>query len=84
MEGGLAKALNDDPRPGAQRKLDGRGEAYLIAITCSQPPDEQDHWALRAIADRLVELEVVESISHEAVRQTLKKTTAAKWTRVSK
>jgi len=73
VEGGLAKALNDDPRPGAKRKLDGRGEAYLIAITCSEPPDEHDHWALRAIADRLVELEVVESISHEAVRQTLKK-----------
>ena len=73
VEGGLAKALNDDPRPGAKRKLDGRGEAYLIAITCSEPPDEQDHWTLRAIADRLVELRVVDSISHEAVRQTLKK-----------
>jgi transposase len=74
VEGGLAKALNDDPRPGAKRKLDGRGEAYLIAITCSEPPDEQDHWALRVVADRLVELGVVDSISYETVRQTLKKT----------
>lgn len=74
VEGGLGKALNDDPRPGAKRKLDGRGEAYLIAITCSEPPDEHEHWTLRAIADRLVELGVVDSISHEAVRQTLKKT----------
>jgi len=73
VEGGLHKALNDDPRPGARRKLDGRGEAYLIALTCSEPPDEHDHWALRLLADRLVELGVVESISHEAVRQTLKK-----------
>lgn len=73
VEGGLQKALNDDPRPGAKRKLDGRGEAYLIAITCSEPPEEHDHWALRVLADRLVELQVVDSISHEAVRQTLKK-----------
>jgi transposase len=73
VEGGLQKALNDDPRPGARRKLDGRGEAHLIALTCSEPPDDHDHWALRLLADRLVELGVVDSISHEAVRQTLKK-----------
>jgi len=73
VEGGLAKALNDDPRPGTRRKLDGRGEAYLIALTCSDPPDDQEHWTLRALAGRLVELGVVDSISHEAVRQTLKK-----------
>ena len=74
VEGGLAKALNEDPRPGARRKLDGRGEAYLIALTCSDPPDDHDHWALRLLADKLVEVGVVESISHEAVRQVLKKT----------
>ena len=73
VEGGLEKALNDDPRPGARRKLDGRGEAHLIALTCSEPPDDHDHWTLRVLADRLVALGVVESISHEAVRQTLKK-----------
>lgn len=73
VEGGLPKALNDDPRPGARRKLDGRGEAHLIALTCSEPPEDHDHWALRVLADRLVELQVVDSISHEAVRQTLKK-----------
>jgi len=73
VEGGLQKALNDDPRPGARRKLDGRGEAQLIALTCSDAPDDHDHWALRALAGKLVELGVVESISHEAVRQTLKK-----------
>jgi transposase len=74
VEGGLLKALNDDPRPGAKRKLDGRGEAHLIALTCSEPPDDHEHWTLRVLAERLVELGVVDSISHEAVRQTLKKT----------
>ena len=74
VEGGLAKALHDDPRPGGKRKLDGRGEAYLIALTCSEPPEDHEHWALRVLADRLVALGVVDSISHEAVRQTLKKT----------
>jgi transposase len=74
VEGGLEKALNDDPRPGARRKLDGRAEAHLIALTCSDAPDDSDHWTLRALADELVELGLVESISHEAVRQYLKKT----------
>jgi transposase len=73
VEGGLPKALNDDPRPGAKRKLDGRGEAHLIALTCREPPDDHEHWALRLLAERLVDLGVVDSISHEAVRQTLKK-----------
>ncbi len=74
VEGGLDKALNEDPRPGARRKLDGRAEAHLIALTCSDAPDDSDHWTLRALADELVELSLVESISHEAVRQYLKKT----------
>jgi len=75
VEGGMDKALNEDPRPGAKRKLDGRAEARLIALACSDPPDESDHWALRLLADELIELGLVESISHEAVRQYLKKTT---------
>jgi transposase len=73
VEGGLEKALNDDPRPGAKRKLEGRGEAYLLALTCSEAPDDHDHWALRLLADKLVEVGAVESISHETVRQALKK-----------
>jgi transposase len=75
VEGGLDKALNEDPRPGAKRKLDGRAEAHLIALACSDPPDDSNHWALRLLADELVELGMVESISHEAVRQYLKKMT---------
>lgn len=73
VEGGLERALNEDPRPGAKRKLDGRAEAYLVAVTCSDAPDEHDHWTLRLLADKLVELGMVDSISHEAVRQALKK-----------
>jgi hypothetical protein len=73
VEGGLNKALNEDPRPGAKRRLDGRAEAHLIALTCSEPPDDHDRWALRLLADKLVELGVVESVSYETVRQTLKK-----------
>ncbi len=75
VEGGLDKALNEEPRPGAKRKLDGRAEAYLIALACSDPPEDSDHWALRLLADELIELGLVESITHEAVRQYLKKTT---------
>jgi transposase len=74
VEGNLDKALNDDPRPGKQRKLDGRGEAHLIALACSEAPEGHARWSLRLLADRLVELEVVESISPETVRQVLKKT----------
>ncbi len=74
VEGGLERALNEDPRPGQKRKLDGRGEAQLIAVACSQAPEGHDHWTLRLLADKLVQLEVVESISYETVRRTLKKT----------
>jgi len=56
------------------RKLDGEAEARLIATACSQPPQERSRWTLRLLAQRLVALEVVDSISRETVRQTLKKT----------
>lgn len=75
VQGGLEKALNEDPRPGQRRKLDGRGEAHLVALACSEAPAGHEHWTLRLLGDKLVELGVVESISHETVRQTLKKTT---------
>lgn len=75
VQGNVDKALNDDPRPGgAKVKLDGRAEAQLIALVCSDTPDGHARWTLRLLADKLVELGVVESISHEAVRQVLKKT----------
>lgn len=74
-EEGLEAALQDRPRPGAERKLDGKREAFLIALACSQPPEGREHWTMQLLADRLVELEIVESISDETVRRTLKKTT---------
>ena len=55
------------------RKLDGAGEAHLIALSCSEPPAGQERWSLRLLAGQLVELEYVDTISHETVRQTLKK-----------
>jgi len=73
VEGGLDKALNEDPRPGQRAKLDGKAQAHLIALACSEAPNGRDHWSLRLLADKLVELGVVESLSHEAVRQVLKK-----------
>ena len=56
-----------------QRKLDGAGEARLVQLACSTPPAGRGRWSLRLLADELVTLEVVDSIGHEAVRETLKK-----------
>ncbi len=56
------------------RKLDGAGEARLVQLACSKPPAGRSRWSLRLLADQLVALEVVDSIGHECVRQTLKKT----------
>jgi transposase len=72
--GGLEKALNEDPRPGQRRKLDGRGEAVLVATACSQVPEGHEHWTLRLLAGKMVELKVVDEISYETIRRTLKKT----------
>ncbi len=61
-----------------ERTLDGNGEAHLIALACSVPPDGRAQWTLRLLADELVRLEVVETISYETVRQTLKKTLSSR------
>jgi len=76
VEHGLEAALNRkrQERPSRERILDGRGEARLIALACSQPPAGRGRWTLRLLADRLVELQVVPSISEQTVRRTLKKT----------
>jgi hypothetical protein len=54
-------------------RLDGKAEAYLVALTCGEPPDGQARWTLRLLQEKMVELEIVESVSHETVRKTLKK-----------
>ena len=58
----------------SRKKIDGDVEARLIALSCSDPPEGRARWTLRLLADKVVELGYVESISHEAIRQTLKKT----------
>jgi transposase len=76
VEQGLEAALNRKPQahPSRAPRLDGEGEARLIALRCSAPPPGHAHWTLRLLADHAVALEIVETISHETVRQTLKKT----------
>lgn len=72
---GLQEALYRRPARGHRpRRLDGEQEAHLIALACSPPPDGRTHWTMRLLADGLVELQVVDAISPETVRQTLKKT----------
>ena len=65
-----ARSRKPKPYP---RKLDGKRQAQLIALACSEPPEGHTRWTLRMLADRMVELAYVESLSHEAVRQVLKK-----------
>lgn len=76
VEEGLEAALQrraQPPRP-QKRKLDGVQEAQVIALLCGPTPDGYEQWSLRLVAERLVELEIVESVSYETVRQVLKKT----------
>ena len=75
-EDGLDGALKDRPQAHRYRKLDDLGEAHLIALACSPAPDGHEHWNLRLLADRMVDLGVVESLSHETVRLHLKKTSS--------
>jgi transposase len=72
-EHGLDAALNDRPRPGAPPKLDGKQEAMVIALACTEAPRARDRWSIRLLARRAVELEVVEAVSRETVRRVLKK-----------
>lgn len=76
VEDGLEMALSPyrSPRREYRPKLDGEQEARLITLACSAPPEGRARWTLRLLADAMVELELVESLSHETVRQTLKKT----------
>ena len=76
VEQGLDAALDRKPRerPAREIKLDGRAEARLVALACSAPPEGRATWTMQLLADKLVELEVVSSISDETVRLALKKT----------
>lgn len=73
--GGLEAALyRSSPRRLYQGKLDGRQEAHLVAVACGTPPEGRSRWTLRLLANRMVELEHLDSLSYETVRRVLKKT----------
>ena len=75
VEEGLENALNPRPKPSLKlNKIDGETEAHLVALACSQAPTGYNRWTLRLLADQMVVLGYVENISHESVRQVLKKT----------
>ena len=79
VEQGLEAALS--PKPASRvyaRKLDGAAEAHLIALACSDPPQGRRRWTLRLLAGRMVELDYVDGVSHETVRETLKKTRSSR------
>jgi transposase len=73
-EAGVEAALRDRPRPGAAPLLDGKGEAFLVALACTDPPAGAACWTMQVLAERLVALDIVDHISDETVRRTLKKT----------
>lgn len=72
-EEGLSSALEERPRPGAKPKLDAKGEAHLIALACSEAPGDRESWTMQMLADQTIELGIVDEISDETVRRTLKK-----------
>ena len=73
VEEGLVAALSERPRPGKTPLLDGKQEAYLVALACSTPPEGRAKWTMQLLANRMVALDVVESISDETVRRALKR-----------
>jgi transposase len=75
VEQGLDVALERKKQgtPSREKILDGKGEAHLIALSCSQPPEGRARWTLHLLADKLIELQVVDRVSYETVRRTLKK-----------
>jgi hypothetical protein len=77
-EDGLEVALMPK-KPGKPRRrvLDGRAEAHLVALSCSDPPEGRERWSMRLLADRMVEVGHVEALSHETVRRTLEKTASS-------
>lgn len=75
---GLEAALAEKPRRGAPAKLDGKQEALIVALACSEAPQGQARWSARLLANRAVEMEIVESISESAVRRLLKKTRSSR------
>ncbi|WGV29226.1 helix-turn-helix domain-containing protein [Halotia branconii] len=74
VEGGIELAVQDRPHPPKQRKLDGQQEAFLIATACSDAPEGRNRWTMKLLAERMVSLNIVDSVFKETVRSYLKKT----------
>lgn len=77
-EAGVDAALGEGPRPGGQPKRDGNQEALLVARTCSEPPQERPPWTMPLLADRMVAIGAVDTISDETVRRVIKTTRASR------
>jgi transposase len=77
-DGGLDAALHEKPRPGARPTLDGKAEAIIIATACSPVPEGRARWTARMLANRLVELEIVEGVSEDTILRVLKKATSSR------
>src|SRR5215217_2538651 len=77
VEGNLERALTEEPRPGAERKLTGKEEALLVATACAKPPAGRARWTLELLAGEMVKLTDHESLSHETVRRRRPKTTSS-------
>src|ERR1700721_1927409 len=79
VEGNLERALSEDPRPGAERKLTGKEEALLVATACANPPAGRARWTLELLADAMVKLTEHETLSHETVRRRLAENGLKPW-----
>ena len=77
-QGGLEHAINEETRSGQPPKFKGKTLAKITAIACSNPPEGHARWSLRLLADRVIELDIVESISHQSVSNILKKTNSSR------
>lgn len=74
IQEGLESSIHEKPRPGAKRKFQPEQEAHLIALTCSDPPDGRERWTIRMLANKVVELGILDEVGRETVHRTLKKT----------
>src|SRR5215204_3490782 len=81
VEGNLERALSDEPRPGAERKLSGKEEALLVATACASPPEGRARWTLELLAGAMVKLTEHKSLSHETVRRRLAENGLKPWRR---
>ncbi len=76
-QGGLERAIEEAARSGQPPQFTGKSMAKITAIACSKPPEGRARWSLRLLADRVIELDIVETISHQSIRNILKKTNSS-------